>query len=116
MLEYDRATPVALIEYKHKNTSRCVDDLQRSANYKAIINLANAAGLPIFEVRWRDDFAVFQVTPLNHFARTFYLSYQKNFAAAEYKLFLRSLRSLPSSKNNNFREHNAPKPQILKVA
>lgn len=66
VVEYDRAIPVALVEYKHvkadlENTS--------SATYRALTTLADRGLIPFFIVRWESDFSRFQVSGENEIAR-----------------------------------------------
>lgn len=65
MVEYDRYTPCAIIEWKHKNAG---DIDPRSANMRALWNLAAAAHLPLFVVYWKDGFEAFRVAPYNYYA------------------------------------------------
>lgn len=66
-LEYDRARAKAIVEYKHENAPP--DQYASRANYLALIDLGNRAGLPVFVVRYPSDFSWFWVTPLNEAAR-----------------------------------------------
>jgi len=62
LIEYDRAEVVALVEYKHENAAPI--DL-RTATYRAIAKLANAAQVPFFVVRYAGDFLWWEVMPAN---------------------------------------------------
>ena len=68
LLEYDKAVPKALIEYKHENARKIP---VKGASIRAMSKLATQAGLPFFVVRYAADFTSFGVIPLNHFARRF---------------------------------------------
>lgn len=66
LIEYDKGCPVALVEYKHEYAAR-----QRVTHpsYQAIKKLADAANLPVFAVRYADDFSWWYVVPLNSIAK-----------------------------------------------
>lgn len=65
-IEYDSGTPKALVEYKHE---RAAPQYSTHPTYRALTALGNDAGLPVFAVRYADDFAWFRVVPLNDRAR-----------------------------------------------
>lgn len=65
-LEYDRGIPTAIVEYKHENAP---PQYASSPNYQALINLGNRATLPVFAVRYTDDFEWWEVVPLNELAK-----------------------------------------------
>ena len=67
-LEYDKGKAVALVEYKHELAL-----VQHSTHptYQAMIDLGNRASIPVFGVRYADDFTWWRVTPLNSWAKTF---------------------------------------------
>lgn len=67
LVEYDRAEPIALIEYKHVEASL---ENTSDATYAAIRKLADRSGIPFFTVRWASDFALFQVVPENVLAKS----------------------------------------------
>ncbi len=62
VVEYDRAEPVALIEYKHE---LAVVSGPADTNRMAIVALGDRAGLPVFCVRYKDDLSSFHVHPWN---------------------------------------------------
>jgi len=68
LLEYDKGKAAALVEYKHEQA-----DLQYATHptYRALIDLGNSAGIPVFAVRYADDWSWWRVVPLNDIARTF---------------------------------------------
>ena len=68
-LEYDRARARAIVEYKHEDAPP--EQYASRANYLALIDLGDRAGLPVFVVRYGADFSWFWVTPLNDPARAF---------------------------------------------
>ena len=67
-LEYDRGMPVAIVEYKHENAP---PQYASNPNYQALINLGNRAELPVFAVRYTNDFEWWEVVPLNELAKTY---------------------------------------------
>lgn len=66
MLEYDRSRAVAIVEYKHE---RARPLLTQNPSILAIIDMGNRAKLPVFAVRYADDFSWWQVMPLNNLAK-----------------------------------------------
>lgn len=67
VIEYDCGKAVALVEYKHENAK---PQLPSHPSYRALVDLGNRAGIPVFAVRYADDFSWWQVVPLNPMART----------------------------------------------
>ena len=65
-LVYDRGKAVALVEYKHE---RAKPQYPTHPTYQAMIDLGDRASVPVFGVRYADDFEWWQVTPLNGLAR-----------------------------------------------
>ena len=78
----------ALIEYKHQNAK-----VQNSGapQYKALRLLCNPANLPLFAVRYADDFSSFTVVPLNRHALK-YLAEISTLSETEYVTLLYQLR------------------------
>lgn len=68
LIEYDKALPKALIEYKHQNSKKIP---VHGANIRATSALATRAKIPFFVVRYSQDFTSFGVIPLNSYARLF---------------------------------------------
>ncbi|MBM4019814.1 MAG: hypothetical protein FJ288_16085 [Planctomycetes bacterium] len=66
LLEYDRGRAAAVVEYKHE-ASPSVRLAHPSV--RAIVDLADRAGLPAFVVRYADDFSWWYPTPLNERAQ-----------------------------------------------
>ena len=66
MLEYDRGKAVALVEYKHE---KALPQYPTHPSYRAMIDLGNRAGIPVFGVRYADDLSWWRVTPLNDLAK-----------------------------------------------
>lgn len=94
-LEYDKGKAVALVEYKHE-----FSPLQHSTHptYQALIDLANRASLPVFGVRYADDFTWYLVTPLNEWAKIL-CEKQTTMTEEEWVTFLYHIRGyeLPDS-------------------
>lgn len=65
-LEYDKGQPTAIVEYKHE---KAPPQYASQPNYQALINLGNRATLPVFAVRYTDDFEWWEVVPLNELAK-----------------------------------------------
>lgn len=65
-LEYDVGQPVAIVEYKHE-----LADVQYASHpsYQALIALGDRANLPVFAVRYADDFSWWRVVPLNNVSK-----------------------------------------------
>lgn len=68
LIEYDKGQPSALVEYKHEKARYC--DITEPS-YQALIGLGTRAKLPVFVVRYTDDFSAWLVTPINSFAQHF---------------------------------------------
>ena len=66
-LEYDEGKAAAIVEYKHENAA---PQYASQPSYRAIIDLGDRAGVPVFAVRYADDFSWWRVTPLNDLAKT----------------------------------------------
>lgn len=62
MIEYDRAKVVALVDYKHE-AAAAVDF--KSHNWRAIIDLGDRAGVPVFCVYYAGDFSWWSVSAAN---------------------------------------------------
>ena len=94
-LEYDKGKAVALVEYKHELAL-----VQHSTHptYQAMIDLGNRASIPVFGVRYADDFTWWRVTPLNSCAKTF-CEEQTTMTEEEWVTFLYHIRGyeLPDS-------------------
>lgn len=66
MLEYDRGKAVAVVEYKNEHAK---PQYRTHPTYQALIDLGNRAGVPVFGVRYADDWSWWRVTPLNDLAK-----------------------------------------------
>ena len=88
MIEYDRAKPIALVEYKHE---RAKPADPKSTTYRAIKTLSDLAGIPFFGVRYTSDFKKFTVARLNKKAEAL-LTARQVMTELEYVQFLYRLR------------------------
>ena len=68
LVEYDRGRTSALVEYRHE---RARPQYPSHPSYRALVDLGNCAGIPVFGVRYADDFSWWRVSPLNKEARQF---------------------------------------------
>ena len=66
LVEYDACKPRALIEYKHQSAR---EQYISNPQFQVLINLANAADLPAFCVRYAANFEWWKVVPLNDKAK-----------------------------------------------
>ena len=66
MLEYDLGEPIALVEYKNEHAK---PQVASHPSYRALISLGNRASLPVFCVRYADDFSWWKIVPLNDHAK-----------------------------------------------
>ena len=64
-LEYDKGEPIAIVEYKHENAATVNAS---HPTYQAMIKLGTRAGIPVFVCRYKGDFSLWVVTPLNNMA------------------------------------------------
>ena len=102
MIEYDQSVAKALVEYRHINGAVRVD-----ASVKAIIDLADRAGLPFFIVqyyyatddgtRWKeatvDTPAFFRITTMNKLAEQAYFSWGDEWMSEQqYREWLHEIR------------------------
>lgn len=87
-LEYDKGQPVAIVEYKHEKAQ-----IQHASHptYQAMINLGERAYVPVFGVRYKDDFSQWRVTPLSEIAKRL-LPERKIMTEREWVTFLYQLR------------------------
>jgi len=67
-VEYDNCKATALVEYKHEYAK---PQTPTTATYKALIDLGDRAGIPVFAVRYADNFSWWRVVSLNDYARKF---------------------------------------------
>jgi len=88
LVEFDNASPVALIELKSwkanlRNTSK--------STYHALARLGDRAGIPAFVVVYASDYSTFIVAPLNSIAKKIF-SRPRKLTETEYVTFLYRLR------------------------
>jgi hypothetical protein len=93
LVEFDRAEPAALVEYKHEAARPCNPN---KPVFRALASLATRAGIPCLAVRYRNAFDIFVVHPLNDLARR-YVQPGQRMTEREYVGLLYELRgrSLP---------------------
>lgn len=66
LLEYDRGRPSALIEYKGEHAAA---QFPTHPSYLALCRLGDRAEVPVFAVRYAQDFSWWKVNPLNFIAK-----------------------------------------------
>jgi len=66
LIELDRSKPVAIIEYKLEFARL---EYPSHPSYMALSKLGDAANLPVFVVRYAQDFSWWRVVSLNSFAK-----------------------------------------------
>lgn len=92
MVEYDRARPKAVIEYKRDYVP--VGD-RNHPTYQAVRELcaARTRELPFYLVRYAENLTRFEVLPFNVSAYSMISDFRKVFNEAEYVRFLERLRN-----------------------
>ncbi len=88
LIEYDTAKACALIEYKHE-WAKPQDPGHNS--YRAMADLGDRAGVPVFACRYASDFSWWIGIPLNNLALE-YLSERTKMAEREWITLLYKLR------------------------
>ena len=88
MVEYDGGRAIAIVEYKH---ARARPQLARQSNYRALIDLGDRAGIPVFACRYAGDLSRFFVIPLNGRAHGL-LPERRRMSEIEWVRFLYGLR------------------------
>jgi hypothetical protein len=88
VVEYDKAEPVALVEYKSEKAF--VQNILHSS-YVALSRLGTRAGIPFFVVTYSSGFSMWMVVPVNEIAKAI-LTNKEIFTKQEYKEFLYKLR------------------------
>lgn len=66
LIEYDRGRPSAIIEYKGEHAPA---QFPSHPSYLALSNLGDRADLPVFAVRYAQNFSWWKITPLNKVAK-----------------------------------------------
>lgn len=64
--EYDDCKAVGLFEYKSQHAPQ---QFVNAPQYRTLVDLGNRAALPVFAVRYADDFSWWKATPLNSRAK-----------------------------------------------
>lgn len=101
VVEYDYSNPKALIEYKNEHAKINFNKLttigMAPQSYKALEYLANNSEIPFFVVRYKDDFSLWNITPMNKIAEIYskHLTKIKSLNEQEYIDFLYFLRDRP---------------------
>jgi hypothetical protein len=90
LLEYDRGRAAALVEYKHE---KAAPQFATHPTYRAMIDLGNRAGIPVFGVRYAEDWSWWRVTPLNDLARK-HLAQQTSMSEEDWVSLLYRIRGL----------------------
>jgi len=90
MIEYNHCRAVTLVEYKHELAAPI---LPTNPSIRAIIDLADRAGLPAFIVRYAADLSWWRVAPLNHRAAD-YLPERRLMSEREYVALLYRIRGM----------------------
>ncbi len=87
-MEYDRGKAAAIVEYKNEHAA---PQYACHPTYRAMIDLGNKAGIPVFVCRYSDDFTEWKAVPLNDKAREF-LPERKTLTEQEWVRLLYSIR------------------------
>ena len=88
LVDCDHGAPRGIVEYRHENAAP--PDLEHPS-MRTLIALANASEIPFLCVRYADDFAWFEPTPMNRKARE--LDVEARLSEAEWIALLRCFRS-----------------------
>jgi len=87
-IEANYQMPIALVEYKHEFTP---PQKITQWSFKVLSNLGTIAGLPVFAVRYANDWSWWNVVPINKKAKE-KLPQRKEMSEFEYVSFLYGLR------------------------
>jgi len=87
-LEYDRGKAVALVEYKHE---KAPPQMRIHPTYQAMIDLGDRAGIPVLAARYKADFSLWQITPLNAYAKK-WMPQRVTYTEREWVTFLYRMR------------------------
>lgn len=88
LLEYDHGRAAALVEYKNEHAET---QYSTHPSYQALIDLGNRAEIPVFAVRYSDDWSTWRVTPLNDLAEK-WVPVQANMTEMEWVVTLYRIR------------------------
>jgi len=98
VVEYDKAKPKALIEYKHEKANIDFTNLtclgMAPQSYEALNKLATSAGIPFFVVRYKETFSIWKITPMNKLGNIWcqYLKINNDLTERDYIDFLYLIR------------------------
>jgi len=102
VVEFYYSMPKAIIEYKSEHATvdftTLTDIGMAPQSYKTLEHLANAANIPFFVVRYKDDFSSWNITPMNKHAQKYVnINEIKNLSEETYVELLYKIRgrSLP---------------------
>lgn len=90
LLEYDRGRPTALIEYKGEHAP---GQFPTHPSYLALCNLGDRAGVPVFGVRYAQDFSWWIVTALGNAAKRI-LPQRQKMTERQFVTWLYNIRGL----------------------
>ena len=68
LIEYNYGIAKGLVEYKHE---RAEEQHSTNSSHKALMNLGDRAGVPVFAVRYANDYSWWKVTALNKYAKKY---------------------------------------------
>lgn len=88
LLEFDRGRPTALIEYKGEHAAA---QFPSHPSYLALCNLGDRADVPVFAVRYAQDFSWWKVVSLNLPAKKLFPSRQE-FTERQFVTWLYNIR------------------------
>ena len=88
LIEYNYGKAMALVEYKHENAT---PQYPTHPSYKALIDLGDRAGIPVFAARYANDYSWFKVTSLNEYAKS-YIPECETMAEDEWVVLLKRVR------------------------
>lgn len=95
LLEYDKGMPSALIEYKMELAPA---QFPSHPSYRALSALGDRAALPVFVVRYAQNFSWWKIIPLNDAARKI-LPERSEVNEFTYVAWLHNIRGLPTPKD-----------------
>ena len=90
LLEYDRGRPSALIEYKGEHAPA---QFPTHPSYLALCNLGDRASVPVFAVRYAQNFSWWKVVSLNYVAKKMFPTRQQ-FGERQFVTWLYNIRGI----------------------
>lgn len=72
LAEYMYSKPVALMEYKNEHAKippLNSPEFQNDSNYQTLINLGNMAGVPVFLIKYADNFTWYKVAGISEYGK-----------------------------------------------